>query len=469
MRTQSPSHRLLVLPIVFALVCGCLLIATWRIFGGDLPLQPRDYRVQLTLPHATNLYPGADVRTAGVTIGQVDDVRRVGGSARTTITIRPRHAPLRAGATVMLRTKTLLGEGYLALAPGDPGAPEVPDGGSLPNGATLTSQRIDDVLATFDPATRRGLRTLVDGLSRSVAGRGADLSAILATTGPAVSDLETVATELDRDRRSLQQLLANGGDVFAALAERGADVQRALESGDRVLTVTAARRSALRQTLREVPPFLRQLRRSAAVISSATGDLDAATRALVPVATRARPTLDAIGRAAPPYQRLFTELAPAFRDIRAALPATRRVVRAAGPSLEQVHEGAREVLPLAQILTESRDSVVGSTANVASAMAGVVEGAQGQRLNYVAAFPTVWNETVGGWIKRLPSNRGNAYPAPGSARDIARGGLEAFDCRHTGNRLYLPPTGGTPPCVTQEPWTFNGVAAAYPRLKRSPP
>ncbi len=46
---------------------------------------------------------------------------------------------------------------------------------------------------------------------------------------------------------------------------------------------------------------------------------------------------------------------------------------------------------------------------------------------------TTENEAIGGYQKRLPTNRQNTYPAPDSENDIAYGGLKAYDCRNTGN------------------------------------
>jgi phospholipid/cholesterol/gamma-HCH transport system substrate-binding protein len=89
-------------------------------------------------------------------------------------------------------------------------------------------------------------------------------------------------------------------------------------------------------------------------------------------------------------------------------------------------------------------------------------------IHYAAGALTVWNETVGGWVKKLPTNRSNPYPEPGSEDDIASGGLRAFDCRNTGNPLWLLPTGtGAPHCLLQGPWKFDGVTAYYPRLQES--
>src|SRR5829696_4819997 len=131
MQTQSPHWRLLVLPLAFAFGCLVLALITWRSFGGDLPLQPKGYRVEVPLRQAPNLFAGADVRMSGVTIGNVVSVRRVGSRALVLAEIDGRYAPLHTGTGAVLRSKTLLGEGFLQLSPGPPGAPLIPENGRL--------------------------------------------------------------------------------------------------------------------------------------------------------------------------------------------------------------------------------------------------------------------------------------------------------------------------------------------------
>jgi len=110
--------------------------------------------------------------------------------------------------------------------------------------------------------------------------------------------------------------------------------------------------------------------------------------------------------------------------------------------------------------------VVGSLANAAQIQNGVMDAPGLGPIHYAAGAVTVWNETVGGWLRKLPTNRSNPYPAPDTENDIAHGGLRAFDCRNTANPEEIPPTGtGAPSCLLQGPWWFKGKKAYYPRLQ----
>ena len=100
-------------------------------------------------------------------------------------------------------------------------------------------------------------------------------------------------------------------------------------------------------------------------------------------------------------------------------------------------------------------------ADVASVGQGKLVQADGPAHHFLAATTLVWNEAIGGYQKRLPSNRQNPYPAPDSENNIAHRDLNAYDCRNIHNSPLvpvIPPGTGAPPCVTQGPWTFNGLS-----------
>jgi hypothetical protein len=131
----------------------------------------------------------------------------------------------------------------------------------------------------------------------------------------------------------------------------------------------------------------------------------------------------------------------------------------------------RELIPLLELLGATRTSVIGFLGNVSSTLASKMVG-PGNRVQYFGwGTARIWNETLSGWVKRLPTNRSNAYPKPDSADDIGKlGHLKTYDCRHLGNTLYLPPTGtGTPPCDEQGPWTYKGITSYFPHLTEAPP
>jgi virulence factor Mce-like protein len=461
----------MLLLIGVALLGILVVLFGWRAFGGTLPLQPQGYRVEVPLPEALNMEVGADVLISGVHVGDVvavgqDDFRPV-----VTVELAQEYAPLRAGAAAIPRTKSLLGEAYIEMTAGRVGSAAIPDGGRLPESSVRESQPLDKVLEAFTPAARRNFQRFVKGAAGAVRGRGQELSASIADAAPATTQLADVLTTLAVQRDDVSALIANSGQVFGALGEREGALADAVTAGNAVLASTARRERDLRATVRGLPGFLRSLTGVSRRIEAASGEVDRAVVALRPAAPKVAPVLRELETTAPVASQTFERLLPTMAAGERGLPAARRLVTAVGPSFADAHLPLREVIPVLELLAEVRGSVVAFFANVAQLVNGTVELPGGVTGGVVSAVPSVWNETIGGWVKKLPSSRYNPYPKPGSAREIARGGLLSYDCRHTGNRLYVPPTGlqGAPPCREQGPWTFGGTTAYYPRLQLSPP
>jgi len=468
--TRTPTFARLLLPVGFAIACLVVAIGLWRAFGGTTPLQPEPYRVHVTVPSADAIFSNSDVRAAGVRIGRVAKVRSNGRTTDLTLAIDPDFAPIGRDARITVRSKSLLGEGYVELAPGRRTAPRLPDEGTLASSNVRPTQRLDDVLQTFSPRTRRRMRSMTSGIATAFEGRSADLNDVLGRARPLTRNVELLLDELRSQSAPMSSLIADAETSFAAVGARSSQLREAVLQGTRVFQTTAARDDALRSMVAALPPFLAHLRGSADELGAMGGDLRRATRALRPTVPLVVPALRAIDRGFPEFERTFRRVAPVLRSADDALPALSRVLAAGGPALQPVHDALREFVPFMRLASLNRASIVANFANIAALLGGVSLGANGQLNHYGAAWLSVWNEIIGGYTKRLPSNTMNPYPKPGSVYDLQRNGvLSAFDCRNGNNPMIVPPIGTTPRCVTQGKWTANGDTAYYPRLRRDPP
>ncbi|HEY2638052.1 MAG TPA: MCE family protein, partial [Solirubrobacteraceae bacterium] len=71
--------------------------------------------------------------------------------------------------------------------------------------------------------------------------------------------------------------------------------------------------------------------------------------------------------------------------------------------------------------------------------------------------------------QRLPTNRHNAYFAPGGLAKLASGGLLASNCANTSNTQLVPVLGtGAPACRVQAPWRYDGKRRYYPHVDKLP-
>jgi phospholipid/cholesterol/gamma-HCH transport system substrate-binding protein len=470
METRSPHWRMIVLPAAFALVCIVLTIVAYDVFGGSVPFAPEGYRLTIPLPEATNLVAGSGVQIAGVKVGKVVDINRRGNTAAATVELQSRFAPLRSGATAIARTKTLLGEGYIELAPGPLSDRPIPDGGTLPSAQVGHEVDLDQFISTFDPTTRARMQHLFTGLATAFDGKSQALSDSLGNAAPFTSSLDTVLSTVNDQDVDLRRVVSSSADVLSAVGDREGVLQSAVEAGNAVLNTTAQRSHALEGTVDALAPFLTQLHTTADQITAASPDLNAAVDALLPTAPLLAPALQAINTDAPQFRRLFNALPAVLREGKQALPALTAIIRATRAGLKQFYPAARQLIPFMQLFAVNND-IIDILANVGSVSSSSYVGPGGLVVGTANGIITVWNETISGWAHKLPTNRNNPYPKPPDSllETGQQGVLDAYDCRNIHNPLWLPPTGGAPPCILQGPWSFDGTTAYYPRLQQAGP
>ena len=258
MNRQAPSAARILTMVAFAASCIGLLLFLWISFGGTTSLSPRGYEISAEFNQAENLGSQADVRISGVNVGKVVSVgldRRT-GLTRAVMEIDPQFAPRPADTRAILRQKTLLGETYIELSPGSPTAPKLEDGGSLPRGQIAPTVQLDQILSTFDPATRQAFETWMQQQGIALTGRGQDLNAALAELYPFATNVDSVLAVLNRDSAATSTLLNDGGQVLAAVTRSPSALQGLVNNANTTFSATAAQAAALAATIKAFPPFL---------------------------------------------------------------------------------------------------------------------------------------------------------------------------------------------------------------------
>ena len=176
MTKRPPSLVQIAVMVAFALSCLGILLYVWQSFGGQIPLAPKGYRVVAGFNEATTLSDTAEVRISGVRVGRVVLLSEHGGRTQATMQIDARYAPISRDTRAILRLKTLLGETYIELTPGDRRSGLLPDGGRIPNTQIGSTTELDEVTRALDARTRRDLQHFLHGLAVGLAGRGQDLN-----------------------------------------------------------------------------------------------------------------------------------------------------------------------------------------------------------------------------------------------------------------------------------------------------
>ena len=175
MSKRAPSTTQLLVIAGFALSCFGILLFLWITFGGPTPFKAKPYEINVPFNEATQLAQQSDVRISGVSVGKVQDIvlSPDGEQALAKVDINDKYGPIPSDTRAILRTKTLLGETYIELTPGDRDGPELADGGTLPKAQIAESVQLDEIFRTFDASTRAAFQTWQQEAAVAIAGRGA--------------------------------------------------------------------------------------------------------------------------------------------------------------------------------------------------------------------------------------------------------------------------------------------------------
>ncbi|HEX8084836.1 MAG TPA: MlaD family protein [Solirubrobacteraceae bacterium] len=325
------------------------VIATYLAFTKELPFKGK-FDVKAVVPNAQNLKPGAKVRIAGVDVGKVNKVEPVEpgqgetGAARITMEIAEQAQPIHKDATLKIRPRIFFeGNFFVDLQPGSPSAPNLNDGDTIPINQASNSTQFDQILTALQTDTRRDLRKVLTELNKAYDG-GAEAinrttrywepayknAAIVneATLGRFDHDLGgyikhagTVAEALTRNKRQLVSLISDLRITAGAFAERGDELQRALDELPRTLR---AGQSALAALNAAFPP----LRRFVA-------DLRPGVRSTLPAIEAQLPFVRQLRALVQP-----DELGGLAADLRETVPALAQLNKATIPLLRQVREAS---------------------------------------------------------------------------------------------------------------------------------
>lgn len=430
-RTPKPAQ--LIAMIAFAFSCFALILFLWVSFGGPVPLKPQGYRVNVSFDEAVQLAQEGDVRISGVTVGKVKKVEPEDGRTEATLEIQPRYAPLPDDVKAILRSKTLLGETYVELTPGTKGAPTIPENGSISTANVSPQVELDEVIRTFDPATREAFGNWLIGQADAVEGHGDQLNQAFGVLPMFFSDSNDLMTVLHRQDRALSRVFSNTAKIFEAIDSRPGQLTQLILTSNRLLRVTANRSQQLTETFNEFPEFLRQARQTTEEFDEFangtqnlienTGDFADASSAIMKKSVRV--TNDA--------RELVNNLEPMLDKADAGLPATDEFLKAATPAIAQLDPFLDQLNPVLQFVGLYQREITAFAANDAAASQAQLTFSKDQlrtgrseQGHYLRAFTTLTPDNLAYFPQKTNKTRSNAYPTPGWYDRIAQG-LQVFD------------------------------------------
>ncbi|MFZ1155907.1 MAG: MlaD family protein [Solirubrobacteraceae bacterium] len=130
-------------------------------FTKHIPFK-HGFRLKAEFATAVNISPKSPVRIAGVNVGTVSSIKRVGNAGLVTMEITKGGLPIHRDATLKIRARILLeGNWFVDLQPGTPSSPTVSSGYTIPITQTSDPVQLDQILDALNTDTRSNLQTLL--------------------------------------------------------------------------------------------------------------------------------------------------------------------------------------------------------------------------------------------------------------------------------------------------------------------
>jgi phospholipid/cholesterol/gamma-HCH transport system substrate-binding protein len=470
MSKRAPSTAQLLVIAGFALSCFGILLFLWITFGGPTPFKAKPYEIKVPFNEATQLAQQSDVRISGVSVGKVQNIEESpdGQQAQATIDIEDKYAPLPRGTRAILRTKTLLGETYVELTPGNADGPELPDGGTLASANVAESAQLDEIFRTFDPRTRAAFQEWMQESAVAISGRGQSFSNALAGLEPVFSGFDKVFRVLDTQRVAVKQLFSNGAVALHALRGREGELASLIRNSNAVFSTTAARDRDIEALFRAFPTFEDEQKLTFNRLKEFALNSDPLFRQLVPAAKQLSPTLVAFSNLAPQAKGFFGGLETVIDRAPSGFPALRKFLRGDFPVLLRALDPfLRNLNPILTGLGLYKREVTSLMGNVSAATNAVHLSSQGKQIHYLRLLGPFGPESLAAYPNRTTTNRNNAYPQPGAYGRLAKG-LLSFDTRQCSSGITATLDSNTPNEKAFNERTGGDVAKAtnfFNRLK----
>lgn len=335
--------------VTSALLVGALGIALLGWPGGD---DEQDRQVTATLADAGSLEEGNEVRSSGVRVGEIDEIKLEDGKARVTLQLDDGVLPLHEDARLQVRPVNLLGESFVDLDPGSDSAPFMNEA-VIPLSHTSSAVTLQDFLSTFQAPTAAGVGTVVTGLGEGVQDSGGELALALKRLAPAMGDAAELGRVLASQNQVLDSLVARLDPVAGALAtDEGRALAGLVRSTEQLLGAITADRAALEESVARLPGTLRSARLTLA-------ELGGAARAGTPTLRAIRPVTDNLAQVTDELKAFADAADPALASLRPVLDHARDLLdqaapvvaglRSAGPDLRRA---ARSLKPVGRELLD---------------------------------------------------------------------------------------------------------------------
>ncbi|MGN6258781.1 MAG: MlaD family protein [Solirubrobacterales bacterium] len=349
---------LLAAAVVAAIVVVVLLVSGGGESGG--------YRVRAIFDNGSFMVSGEQVRVAGANVGEIESVsvsmpgetvayrhgKPVEKPGKAIIVMKitdPGFQDFRADASCLIRPQSLIGEKFVDCRPTLPRAPgtepppalkQIPSGQPgageylLPLGNNSTSVDPDLIndIQTLPYAQR--FRLILNELGGGLAARGKDLEVLVKRANPVLRDVDRAFGILSAQRKQLAQLASDSEEILAPLSRERAHVAGFIANSGAAAEASAEKGPELEEALQKFPTFLREFRQTMVSLKSFS---DAGT-----------PLFEDFGTAAPSLTDATRTLTPFSESLTVALKSLGNAGEASGPYFAEADPVVKKAATLAK-------------------------------------------------------------------------------------------------------------------------
>lgn len=246
---------------------------------------------------------------------------------------------------------------------------------------TVTPVDIDQLFATFDPRTRKGLQEFIAGSATQLDGVAPQANKGFEYLNPALNATQRVVSQLTRDQQTFREFVSTTSRVTTALAQRRQDLSGLVANANRSAQAIGSENAALSDGLQVLPPTLRRANTTFVNLRATLDDLDTLVAVSKPATRNLAPFL--------------RQLRPLVADARPTIADLRQLVRAPG--------GGNDLIELLQkaprLEREARPAFRGSIAAL-------------QKSRPVLEFIRPYTPELTGWLRDFGQTTAN-YDANG--------------------------------------------------------
>ncbi len=340
-RTHIGDFAAILALLVLSIVVAGYILHHERLRFPFIQSAPFSINAEFSTAQAVAPGQGQTVRVSGVQIGDIGAVTLRSGRAVVRLDIDEQYRHLiHTNATALLRPRTGLKDMFVELNPGAAPSPVVRPGFTIPVANTLPDVNVDEILASLDADTRAYLTLLINGAGQGLqGGGGTELAQVLERFEPTHRDLARVNTALARRGSELRRVVNSLQRLNTAVAAEQSAVVRLVDSSATVFHAFAAENTNISRAVADLPGTLQQTTATLGAVTTFARQLGPTATGLLPAAHALKAADGALSALATPSTPIIAhqirpfvtaaspvvaELSPAAADLATATPDLQR-------------------------------------------------------------------------------------------------------------------------------------------------